>query len=90
MAPGVYLRALLIGYFEWLDSERGFACRVADSLSLRGFLGFGLNEMICRLALHAMKRQQCQTEVGDATAEFADPKCDASQIPAGAAFQRSG
>jgi transposase len=44
MAPGVYFRALLIGYFEGLDSERGIAWRVADSLSLRGFLGFGLNE----------------------------------------------
>jgi transposase len=44
MAPGVYFRALLIGYFEGLDSERGIAWRIADSLSLRGFLGFGLNE----------------------------------------------
>src|ERR1700688_3123760 len=44
MAPGVFFRALLIGYFEGLDSERGIARRVADSLSLRGFLGFGLNE----------------------------------------------
>jgi transposase len=44
MAPGVYFRALLIGYFEGLDSERGIAWRVADSLSLRGFLGFALNE----------------------------------------------
>jgi transposase len=44
MAPGVYFRALLIGYFEGLDSERGIAWRVADSLSLRSFLGFGLNE----------------------------------------------
>jgi transposase len=35
MAPGVYFRALLIGYFEGLDSERGIAWRVADSLSLR-------------------------------------------------------
>src|SRR4051812_11820807 len=39
LAPGVYFRALLIGYFEGLDSERGIACRAADSLSLRGFLG---------------------------------------------------
>jgi transposase len=35
---------LLIGYFEGLDSERGIAWRVADSLSLRRFLGFGLGE----------------------------------------------
>jgi len=40
LAPGVYFRALLIGYFEGVDSERGIAWRAADSLSLRGFLGF--------------------------------------------------
>jgi transposase len=44
MAPGVYFRALLIGYFEGLDSERGIAWRMADSLSLRRFLGFALDE----------------------------------------------
>jgi transposase len=35
---------LLIGYFEGLDSERGIAWRVADSLSLRRFLGYALDE----------------------------------------------
>lgn len=44
MAPGVYFRTMLIGYFEGLDSERGIAWRVADSLSLRKFLGYGLDE----------------------------------------------
>jgi transposase len=44
MAPGIYFRALLIGYFEGLDSERGIAWRIADSLSLRRFLGFALDE----------------------------------------------
>jgi transposase len=44
LAPGVYFRTLLIGYFEGLDSERGIAWRVADSLSLRGFLGYALDE----------------------------------------------
>jgi len=42
LAPGVYFRCLLIGYFEGLDSERGIAWRVADSLSLREFLGLAL------------------------------------------------
>jgi transposase len=42
--PGVYFRMLLIGYFEGIDSERGIAWRCADSLSLRQFLGYGLNE----------------------------------------------
>jgi transposase len=44
LAPGVYFRCLLIGYLEGLDSERGIAWRVADSLSLRSFLGIPLNE----------------------------------------------
>jgi transposase len=44
MTPGVYFRALLIGYFEGLDSERGIAWRSADSLSLRRFLGYALDE----------------------------------------------
>jgi transposase len=39
LAPGVYFRALLIGYFEGIDSERGIAWRAADSLALRSFLG---------------------------------------------------
>jgi transposase len=44
MAPGVYFRMLLLGYFEGIDSERGIAWRVADSLSLREFLGLSLTE----------------------------------------------
>ena len=44
IAPGVYFRMMLVGYFEGLDSERGIAWRVADSLSLRNFLGYGLDE----------------------------------------------
>lgn len=44
LAPSVYFRLLLIGYFEGIDSERGIAWRVADSLSLRKFIGYGLDE----------------------------------------------
>jgi len=44
LAPGVYFRLLLIGYFEGIDSERGVAWRAADSLGLRDFLGVGLDE----------------------------------------------
>jgi transposase len=39
LAPGNYFRSLLVGYFEGIDSERGIAWRLADSLSLRDFLG---------------------------------------------------
>ncbi len=44
LPPGVYFRMLLIGYFEGIDSERGIAWRCADSLALRAFLGFALDE----------------------------------------------
>ena len=37
LAPGMYFRLLLMGYFEGLDSERGMAWRAADSLGLRRF-----------------------------------------------------
>ncbi|MFQ5427210.1 MAG: transposase [Gaiellales bacterium] len=42
--PGVYFRMLLIGYFEGLGEDRAIAWRCADSLSLRTFLGFGVDE----------------------------------------------
>src|SRR6266481_4646486 len=45
MAPGVYFRMLLVGYFEGIDSERGIAWRCADSLSLKSFLGYALTEI---------------------------------------------
>jgi transposase len=44
LAPGVYFRAMMIGFFEGLDSERGIAWRLADSLTLRQFLRIGLDE----------------------------------------------
>src|SRR5256712_9691917 len=44
LRPGIYFRALLIGYFEGIDSERGIAWRLADSLALRRFLGIGLDD----------------------------------------------
>jgi transposase len=45
LAPGIYFRMLLIGYFEGIDSERGIAWRAADSLALRQFLGLSLEQM---------------------------------------------
>ena len=44
LPPAVYFRLLLIGYFEGIDSERGIAWRVTDSISLRGFLGYELGD----------------------------------------------
>ena len=44
LAPGVYFRLLLVGYFEGIGSERGIAWRAAASLALREFLGLKLSE----------------------------------------------
>src|SRR6266550_1188109 len=44
LAPGIYFRLLLVGYFEGIDSERGISWRAGDSLSIREFVGIGLNQ----------------------------------------------
>lgn len=44
LPPGVYFRLMLLGFFEGIDSERGIAWRVADSLSLRQFIGYEIDE----------------------------------------------
>ena len=42
--PVVYLKMLMVGFFENLPSERAIASRCADSFSIRGFLGYALTE----------------------------------------------
>ena len=44
LTPGIYFRSLLVGYLEGIDSERGIAWRMADSLALRRFVGIALDE----------------------------------------------
>jgi transposase len=39
LEPVKYFRFFLLGYFEGIDSERGIAWRLADSFSLRAFVG---------------------------------------------------
>jgi transposase len=44
LAPGIYFRLLMVGYFEGIDSERGIAWRASDSLSIRSFARIALDE----------------------------------------------
>jgi transposase len=44
LAPGIYFRCLMVGYFEGIDSERGIDWRCNDSLSLKLFLGIACDK----------------------------------------------
>jgi transposase len=44
LAPGIYFRCLLVGYFEGIDSERGIDWRCNDSISLKTFLGLAIDQ----------------------------------------------
>src|SRR3954464_2483691 len=46
LAPGIYFRLLMVGYFEGIDSERGIAWRARDSLSIRSFVRIALDETV--------------------------------------------
>lgn len=46
IAPGVYFRCLLVGYFEGIDSERGIDWRCNDSSSLKLFPGIAVNKPV--------------------------------------------
>lgn len=42
--PVVYLKMIMVGFFEDLPSERAIAARCADSMSIRTFLNYELHE----------------------------------------------
>lgn len=63
IAPGVYFRMLLVGYFERIDSERGICWRCADSLSLRSFLGLALDESVPDHSTLSRTRSRLSLEV---------------------------
>ena len=60
LPPGVYFRMLLIGYFEGIDSERGIAWRVADSMTLRDFLGYELSDATADHSTISRNRRGCR------------------------------
>src|SRR6266567_8997198 len=42
--PVVYLKMIMVGFFEDLPSERAIAARCADSIAIRRFLNYELDE----------------------------------------------
>jgi transposase len=61
--PEVYFKMQMIGFFENLPSERGLAARCADSLSIRAFLHYGLQEATPDHSSLTVIRQRLSTEV---------------------------
>src|SRR5436305_7015607 len=55
LAPGIYFRLLMVGYFEGIDSERGIAWRASDSLSIRSFARIGLDERILSISVEGKR-----------------------------------
>ena len=64
--PGVFFRMLFVGYFEGIGSERGIAWRVADSMSLREFIGFELSQSTPDHSTISGTRRMLPKEVYDA------------------------
>lgn len=66
VAPGVYFRMHLVGFFEGIESERGLEWRFADSLSLRQFLGCSLTQRVPDHSTLSRTRQRLPLEVHQA------------------------
>ncbi len=83
IAPGVYFRMTLIGYFEGIDSQRGIAWRCQDSLSLRRFLGVALDENTPVHASMTHIRQRLPLEIHEAVFNKVLSCADAHQLVSG-------
>ena len=70
LPPGVFVRMLLVGYFEGIDSQRGIAWRCADSLSLRRFLGIPLDKDTPDHSTLTNTRKRFPSEVFDEVFRF--------------------
>ena len=66
LPPGRYVRMLLVGYFEGIDSERGLEWRCPDSLSLREFLRLGTTEPVPDHSWLSRTRARLPLEVHEA------------------------
>src|SRR5436305_28277 len=83
IAPGIYFRMLLIGYFEGIDSQRGIAWRCADSLSLRSFLGVPLTEPTPDHSTLTNTRQRLAAEIFEEVFQFVLGIAHVKQLLAG-------
>lgn len=61
--PVVYLKMIMVGFFEDLPSERAIASRCADSLSIRGFLKYELHEKTPEHSSFTVIRQRLGLEI---------------------------
>ena len=61
--PVVYLKMIMIGFFEDLPSERAIAARCADSMSIRAFLNYSLEEKTPEHSTFTVIRQRLGLEI---------------------------
>lgn len=61
--PVVYLKMIMVGFFEDLPSERAIAARCADSMSIRAFLNYSLDESTPDHSSFTVIRQRLGLEV---------------------------
>lgn len=65
VAPGIFFRMLLVGYFEGIGSERGIAWRCADSMSLRDFLNLATHVPVPDQSTVSRTRRRLPPDVFD-------------------------
>jgi len=61
--PVVYLKMIMVGFFEDLPSERAIAARCADSMSIRAFLKYELQEKTPEHSSFTVIRQRLGLEI---------------------------
>ena len=61
--PVVYLKMIMVGFFEDLPSERAIAARCADSMSIRAFLKYELHEKTPEHSSFTVIRQRLGLEI---------------------------
>ena len=68
--PEVYFKMLMVGFFEKIGSERGIASRCEDSLSIRRFLRYDLDEATPNHSSLSVIRERLPEEVFEAAFRF--------------------